>query len=60
MIPKHEVVKTASKIFTLVFLGSLVLWLCGDIMMINPFVSILGLVSCPFFHGIGKMLEKGR
>jgi hypothetical protein len=46
--------KTAAILFCI----SLVSWLYADIPLVNPYVSVLGLVACPFFYAMGRMVKK--
>src|SRR4051812_30773440 len=49
-----RVVKVSAKSFALLFIASLVSWLYVDFPIVNPFVSLLGLVACPFFYAMGR------
>ena len=54
----HSVVRSASKVFTLIFLGSLVLWACSGVALINPFATVLGLIACPFFYLMANVVQQ--
>jgi len=52
------VVRKSSQIMALVFAGSLVSWLFTRFPLVNPFVSLLGLVASPFFYAMAHKIGK--
>jgi hypothetical protein len=53
-----KLLKGGAGLGLVIFLVSLFTWAYADTPLINPYVSVLGLVACPFFYIMGRMVVK--
>ena len=60
LVEVELVVETAAKIVGAVFLFSLIIWVFGDLNLINPFFAFLGIIACPFFVAMAKRSRSDR
>ena len=50
-----KLLKVGAKIAGILFISSLLSWAYADFPIVNPYLSILGLIACPFFYMMGKV-----
>jgi hypothetical protein len=53
-IPLHSLLRFAAAFTLIVCTGSLALWLTDLPPILNPFVSLLGIVASPFLYAMGR------
>jgi hypothetical protein len=58
VILKSELINKGSKIAALIFAISIFSWLYTAVPLINPFVSILGLIASPFFYLMSRLIDR--
>ncbi len=51
------VIRSAAKLVLALLLTSLATWTYSDFPIVNPFISLLGIVACPFFFWIANSIE---
>jgi hypothetical protein len=53
-VPLHSILRFAAFFTAIICLGSLAMWLADMPPIINPFISLLGLVLSPFLYAMGQ------
>lgn len=53
-IPLHALLTFGSVFMLVLSAGSLALWISGNYFVLSPFVSLLGIVACPFVYAMGQ------
>ena len=56
-VPLHSLLKFTSALLAAVSLASIAFWLTGHVPILNPFISLLVLVTAPFFYLMGLAAE---